>query len=93
MGYIRQHIPLRPPVNRRGARGAAETFGLIRSAMEQIVPLVPNAMFVDHAPPPPPKEEPVIRARDVVDVDTLCDGLTRTLLREELLEFDLIDLD
>ena len=44
MVYIRQHIPLRPPVNRREARAAVETVGFIPIAMEHIVPPVPNAM-------------------------------------------------
>ena len=38
MDYIRQHIPLRPPVNRREARAAVETVGFIPIAMEHIVP-------------------------------------------------------
>ena len=53
MDYIRQHIPLRPPVNRREARAAVEIVGFIPSAMEHIVPPVPNAMIY-HVPPPPP---------------------------------------
>ena len=54
MDYIRQHIPLRPPVNRREARAGVETFGFTPIAMEHIVPPVPNAMFIDHVHPPPP---------------------------------------
>ena len=54
MEYIRQHIPLRPPVNRREARAAVETVGFIPIAMEHIVPPVPNAMFIDHVSPAPP---------------------------------------
>ena len=38
MAYIRQHIPLRPPMNRREARAAAETVGFIPIAMEHIIP-------------------------------------------------------
>ena len=48
MDCIRQHIPLRPPVNRREARAAVETVGFISIAMEQIIPPVPNAMFIVH---------------------------------------------
>ena len=56
MDYIRQHIPLRPPVSRREARVAVEIVGVIPIAMEHIVPPVPNAMFTDDVrlPPPPP---------------------------------------
>ena len=53
MAYIRHHIPLRPPVNRREARAAAETVGFIPIAIEHIVPPVPNAMFIDHVRAPP----------------------------------------
>ena len=54
MDYIGQHIPLRPSVNRREGRATVQTFGFLPSAMEDIVPSVPNAVFVDHVPPPPP---------------------------------------
>ena len=49
---IRQHIALRPPVNRREAQEAVETVGFIPIAMD-IVPPVPNAMFIDHVRAPP----------------------------------------
>ena len=48
MDCIRQHIPLRPPVNRREARATVETVASIPVAMENIVPLVPHAMFIDY---------------------------------------------
>ena len=35
--YIRQHIPLRPLLNRREARATVETFGFVPIAMEHIV--------------------------------------------------------
>ena len=38
MDYIRQHIPLRPPVNRRKARAAVETVGFIPIAMDTLFP-------------------------------------------------------
>ena len=93
MDYIRQHIPLRPPVNRREAWGAVETVGFIPIAVEHIVPPVPNAMFIDHVRAPPPREDgvPVIRARDAVHVDALSDGPVLVVLSEELREFDLMD--
>ena len=88
MAYIRQHIPLRPPVNRREARAAVETVGFIPIAMEHIIPPVPNAMFIDHVHAPPEDGVRVIRARDAVDVDALCDGPVLVVLSEELREFD-----
>ena len=91
--YICQHIPLKPPVNRREAQAAVETIGFIPIAMEHIVPPVPNAMFIDHMHAPPEDGVPVIRARDAVDVDALCDGLVPVVLNEELREFDLIERD
>ena len=93
MDYIRQHIPLRPPVNRRQARAALETFGFIPSAMEHIVLPVPNAMFIDHVRAPLEDGLPVIRARDAIDVDALSDGPIPVVLSEELREFELIDSD
>ena len=57
--------------------------------MEHIVPLVANAMFIDHVRAPREDGVPVIRARDVVDVDALSDGLVPVMLSEELREFDL----
>ena len=93
MAYMRQHIPLRPPLNRREARAAVETVGFIPIAMEHIVPPVPNAMFIDHVRAPPEDGVPVIRARDAVDVDALSDGPVPVVLSEELREFDLIDSD
>ena len=93
MDHIRQHIPLRPPVNRREARAAVETVGFIPIAMEHIVPPVPNAMFIDHVCAPPEDGVPVIRARDAVDVDALSDGPVPVVLSEELHQFGLIDSD
>ena len=90
--HIRQHIPLRPPKNRREARAAAETVGFIPIAREHIVPTVPNAMFIDHVRPPPLSlGVPMIRASDSVDVDALSDGPIYAVLSEELRELDLID--
>ena len=51
LDFIRQHIPLRPPVKPR--RAAIETVGFIPIATEDIVPLVPNAIFIDHVRPHP----------------------------------------
>ena len=93
MDYIRQHIPLRPPVNRREARAAVETIGFIPIAMEHIVPPVPNAMFIDHVRAYLEDGVHVIRARDAVDVDALSCGPVPGVLSEELREFDLIDSD
>ena len=59
--------------------------------MEQIVPLVPNAMFIDDVRAPPEDGVRVIRAGDAVDVDALSDGLVPVVLSEELREFDLTD--
>ena len=75
MDYIRQHIPLRPRVNRREARAGVEAVRFISIAMEHIVPPLPNAMFIDHVCAPPEGGVPVILARDAVDVDALSDGL------------------
>ena len=61
--------------------------------MEHIVPLVPNAMFIDHLRAPPEDGVPMIRARDAIDVDALSDGPVRVVLTEELREFDLTDSD
>ena len=91
MAYIRQHIPLEPPLNRREARVAVETVGFIPIAMQHIIPLVPNAMFINHVRAPPEDGVPVIRARDAVDVDATSDGPVPVVLSEELREFDLID--
>ena len=93
MDYIRRHIPLRPPVNRRKARATVQTVGLIPIAMEHIVPLVPNAIFIDHVRAPAQDGVPVIRAKDAVDVDALSHGLVPVVLSEELRELDLIDSD
>ena len=93
MDYIRQHIPLRPPVNRREARGAVEAVGFIPIAMEHIVPPVPNAMFIDHVHAPPKDGVPVTQAKDAVNVDALSDGPVPVVLSEELRELDLIDLE
>ena len=83
MDYIRQHIPLRPPVNRRKARAAVETVGFIPIAMEHIVPPVLNAMFIDHVRAPPEDGVPMIRATDAVDVDALSHGPVPVVLSEE----------
>ena len=48
MDYIGEHIPLRPPVNRREVWAAVEVVGFIQIAMEHNVPPMPNAMFIDH---------------------------------------------
>ena len=80
MDYIWQHIPLRPPVNRREARAAVEAVGFKPIAMEHIVPPVPNATFIDHVRAAPKDGVPVIRARDAVDVDALSDGRVRVRL-------------
>ena len=93
MDYIRQHIPLRPPVNRREARAAIEIVGYTPIAMEHIVPRVPNAMFIDHVRAPLADGLPMIRATDAVAVDTLSDGPLPVVLSEDLREFDLIDAD
>ena len=93
MDYIRQHIPLKPPVNRREARAAVEAVGFIPIAMEHIVPPAPNAMFIHHVRAPLEHGVVVMRARDAVDVDTLSDGAVPIVLSEELHQFDLIDSD
>ena len=74
MDYIRQHIPLRPPVNRPEARAAVEIVGFIPIAIEHIAPPVPNAIFVDHVRTSPEDGVPVIRAEDVADVHPLSNG-------------------
>ena len=89
MYYIPQHIPLRPPVNRREARAAVETVGFTPIAMTHIFPPVPNAMFIDHVRAPPEDGAPLMRARVAVDVDTLFDD-PLPVLSEKLREFDLI---
>ena len=83
MDYIQQHIPLRPPVNRREAQAAVEIVGFIPIAMEHIVPLVPNAMFIDHVRAPPKDGVPVICARDAIDVDALSHGPVLVVLSED----------
>ena len=93
MDYIRQHIPLRPPMNRREARAAVETVGFLAIAMEHIVPLVPNAILIDHVRAPLEDGVPLIGAKDAVDVDALSDGPIPFVLSEELREFDVIDSD
>ena len=80
-------------MNRREARAAVETVGFIPIAMEHIVLLVPNAMFIDHVRAPPEDGVHVIRAKDAVDVDALSDGPVLVVLNEEWREFDLIDSD
>ena len=80
-------------MHRREARAGVEIVQFIPIAMEHIAPLVPNAMFIDHVRGTPEDGVPVIRARDAVDVDALCDGPLRVVLNEELREFDLIDSD
>ena len=93
MDYIRQHIPLRPPLNCRKARAAIKTVGFTAVTMEHIVPPVPNAMFIDHVRVPLADGVPVIRARDAADVDALSDGPVPVVLSEELRGFDPIDSD
>ena len=53
MDYIRQNMPLRPPVSCREARAAVEVVGFIPLAMQHIAPSMPNAMFIDHVHAPP----------------------------------------
>ena len=74
MDYIRQHIPLRPFVNRREAQANVETVGFIPIAMEHIVPPLPNAMFIDHVRAPLEDGVPVIQARDAVHINALSNG-------------------
>ena len=93
MDYIRQHIQLRPLVNSREAREPVEIVGFIPITMEQVVPPVPNAMFIDQVHAPPEDGVLVIWARDAVHVDTLFNGPVPVVLIEELREFDLIDSD
>ena len=80
-------------MNRREARAAVQAVGFIPIAMEHIVPLVPNAMFIDHVRAPHEDGVPVIRAKDAVDVDALSDGPVPIVLSEELRGFDLIGLE
>ena len=84
MDYNGQHIPPRPPVNRREARAAVEIVGFIPVAMDHIVPQRPNAMFIDHVRAPHEDGVPVIQAMDAVDVDAPSDGHVRVVLNEEL---------
>ena len=90
MDYIRQHIQLRLLVNRREAREPVETVGFIPITMEQVVPPVPNAMFIDQVHAPPEDGVLVIWA---VHVDTLPNGPVPVVLSKNLREFDLIDSD
>ena len=93
MDYIRQHIPLRPPVNRHEARAAVETVGFIPIAMEHIVPQVPNAIFSDHVRAPREDGVRMIPARDAIDVEALSDGPVPALLSEGLRYLDVMDTD
>ena len=93
MDYIRQHIPLRPPVNRREDRAAVETAWFIPMAMGHIVPRVPNAIFIDHLRAPPEDVVLLMWAKDAVDVHALSHGPMRVVLNGELGEFDLIASD
>ena len=80
-------------MNRREACATVETVGFIPVAMEQVIPPMPNAMFIDHVHAPPEDGAPVVRANNVVYVDALSDGLVLVVLSEELREFDLLDAD
>ena len=59
--------------------------------MQHIVPLLPNATFIDHVRAPLEDGVLVIRETDAVDVDTLSDGPVPPVLSKELCDFDLID--
>ena len=89
--HVRQHIALRPPVNRHEAREPVETFGFIPIAMDIFSP-VPNAMCIDHVRATPEDGVLVIRARDVVDVSALSNG-PPVVHSEEVREFALIVSD
>ena len=54
---------------------------------------MPNAMFIDHVRAPLEDGVPAVRAKDVLDVDTLSNGPVPLVLREDFREFDLIDSD